>query len=211
MQTKHLNTSALELKLDGTSGMKFSGYASKFDGVDSYGDTIKRGAYKSTIQDRERPILMRWNHYGPVIGKWVKMAEDDIGLWVEGELTPGHSIAGDVYASLKHGAISGMSIGYMPVKSSALSEDRRLLEEIQLFEISVVEEPADVGAQVSSVKSAIESAATLRDIETALRNTGKMTRNDACAVVSRIKSLVRDEIYQEKSAIDIAKAFGIKI
>jgi uncharacterized protein len=152
MQTKHLNTSALELKLDSTSGMKFSGYASKFDGVDSYGDTIKRGAYKSTLQDRERPILMRWNHYGPVIGKWVKMAEDDIGLWVEGELTPGHSIAGDVYASLKHGAISGMSIGYIPVKSSALKDDRRLLEEIQLFEISVVEEPADMGAQVSSVK-----------------------------------------------------------
>ena len=40
MQTKHLNTSALELKLDNTSGMKFSGYASKFDGVDRYGDTL---------------------------------------------------------------------------------------------------------------------------------------------------------------------------
>jgi hypothetical protein len=68
-----------------------------------------------------------------------------------------------------------------------------------------------MGAQVSSVKSAIESAASLRDIEAALRNTGKMARNDACAVVSRIKALVREEIHAEKSAIDIAKAFGIKI
>jgi uncharacterized protein len=208
MQTKHLDASALELKLDSTSGMKFSGYASKFNGVDSYGDTINPGAYKSTISGRERPILMRWNHYGPVIGKWLKMSEDDVGLWVEGELTPGHSLAGDVYASLKHGAVSGMSIGYIPVKSSQLDDNRRLLEEIQLFEISVVEEPADMGAQVESVKSAIQKASTIREIEAALRDSGGFARADACALVARIKSMLQGELAaEEKAKREIAAAF----
>ena len=111
METKQLPLSALELKFD--RDMAFKGYASVFNGVDAYGDTIVPGAYKNTLTSRDRPIRMRWNHFGPVIGKWTKIEEDDKGLYVEGELTPGHSQTKDAYASLVHGAIDGLSIGYM--------------------------------------------------------------------------------------------------
>jgi Escherichia/Staphylococcus phage prohead protease len=205
---KRLELAHTELKLADNGKMIFSGYASVFGGVDSYGDTIAPGAYAKTLKKRERPIRMRWNHYGPVIGKWLQMLEDKKGLWVEGELTPGHSTASDVYASMKHEAIDGMSIGYRVRDQEPINAVTRLLKEIELVEISVVEEPADLAARISDVKSAIEDAATLREIEAALRDSGGFSRADACMLVSRIKSLTRGELEAEaKQSQEISALF----
>jgi HK97 family phage prohead protease len=187
MEIKKLPLNALELKFD--EGMKFSGYASAFGLVDSYGDTIVKGAYAETIKNRERPIRMLYNHGGNVIGKWVKFEETETGLYVEGELTPNHSKAADVYASLKHGAVDGMSIGYRVKEKQDLPDGKRLLKAIELVEISIVEEPADLGAKIAEVKSMIEQATSLKEIENLLRDAGGFSRNDATALVSRIKSL----------------------
>lgn len=166
METKRLTLDSLELRLD-TDAMKFQGYASVFGGIDAYGDTIDPKAYEKTLKRKssDRPIRLRWNHFGPVIGKWVDMVVDSKGLLVTGELTPGHSVAMDAYASMKHGAVDGLSIGFYPKQIEMLDgENRRLLKEIELVEISVVEEPADLGARVSAIKAAskinIERAVT---------------------------------------------------
>lgn len=199
METKHLGVGSLDLKFVGDD-MSFSGYASVFGGVDAYGDTIDPNAYTKTLAGRDRPIRLRWNHYGPIIGKWRNMFVDDKGLFVEGQLTPGHSVASDVYASMKHGSVSGMSIGYIPIKSQMLDNERRLLQEIELIEISIVEEPADNNAQINSVKSAIEHASTIREIEVALRDSGNFSRDSACALVARMKSLLQGELAAEEKA-----------
>lgn len=157
MEHKLLSLSDVDLKFAGDKGT-FSGYASVFNGVDSYGDTIVPGAYKKTLKNRQRPVMMRWQHYGPVIGKWTAMGEDEKGLWMEGELTPGHSLAADVYASMKHGAVNGLSIGFRPVQVRELGDGRRELKEIDLVEVSIVEEPADLSARVGNVKAASEGA-----------------------------------------------------
>jgi HK97 family phage prohead protease len=211
METKRLGVSDLQLKFVGDD-MSFAGYASVFGGVDAYGDTIDPKAYDNTLLNRNRPIRLRWNHYGPVIGKWKNMFVDDKGLFVEGQLTPGHSTAMDVYASMKHGAIDGMSIGYIPLKSEQIDDNRRLLKEIELFEISVVEEPADLNATINSVKSALEVASSIREVEAVLRESGGFSRNDACMLVSRIKSLLKgDLLAEEKAKQEIAKLFQIKV
>lgn len=157
MEFKQISLAAAELKFDEARKGFFSGLASAFNGVDSYGDTIAPGAYKKTIKKRQRPIALRWNHYGPVIGKWTRIEETDAGLYVEGELTPGHSVADDVYASLKHGAVSGLSIGFRPVTLTDHGDGTRTLKEIELIEISIVESPADTGAQIVSVKALSQS------------------------------------------------------
>lgn len=186
---KSLAIEAVEVKFDqGREGV-FSGYASMFNGKDSYGDTILKGAYHDTLMNRERPIQMRWNHWGPVIGKWLKIEEDDKGLYVEGELTPGHSRAMDVYASLKHGAVTGMSIGYYPKEYEELKDGGRLLKAIDLVEISVVETPADVNAQIGDVKSAVEQAQSLKEIESILRDVGGFSHAQAKALVARVKAV----------------------
>jgi len=207
METKLATFESMELKFAGEE-MRFSGYASVFGGIDSYGDTIKSGAYANTLVSRDRPIMMLRNHYGSPIGKYLNMYEDEKGLFVEGELTPGHSIALDTYASLKHGAISGLSIGFYPVKQTQLEENRRLLEEINLIEISVVDQPADLNAHIVSIKSALENASSIREIEICLRDSGGFSRNDATLLVSRIKSLVQGELAaEEKAKREIAELF----
>lgn len=199
METKQLNLQAAELKFVGED-MVFSGYASVFGGVDSYGDTIDPKAYDQTLISRERPVRMRWNHFGPVIGKWLDIRADSKGLYVNGQLTPGHSTAVDVYASMKHGAIDGMSIGYIPRLVEERGEGRRLLKQIDLIEISVVEEPADLGAKIESVKSVFSEASSIREIEAALRDSGFFTRSEAMSLVHRVKTLVQGELAADAKA-----------
>ena len=206
MQHKLIDLNQIEVKFDDARRGFFSGYASMFGGVDSYGDTVMPGAYKSTIEMRKRPVQMRWNHYGDVIGKWLDIRETNKGLWVEGELTPGHSKAEDVYASLKHGAISGLSIGYRPIKAYPNETGGMDLHEIDLVEISVVESPADLAAQIGDIKSAIDELKTIRDIERFVRESG-YAKEDAVMLVSRFKSIVRGELEQErKHTSEIAQA-----
>ena len=207
MELKNLSLEAVEFKFDEGKSGTFSGYASVFGGVDSYGDTIMPGAYKKTLRKRARPVQLRWNHYGDVIGKWVEITEDEKGLFVTGELTPGHSKAADVYALLKHGAISGLSIGYRPVQIRELGDGKRELKEIELIEISVVESPADMAAQIGDVKSVIEGAESLKEIESLLRESGGFSRNDATALVSRIKSLAHGDREAENQTAAIAGLF----
>lgn len=194
METKLLAIGQTSVRFAGAA-MHFAGYASVFGGVDAYGDTIDPKAYDKTIKakGRDRPVRMRWNHWGPVIGKWLHLSTDSKGLLVEGELTPGHSIAQDVYASLKHGAVDGLSIGFRPKKIEMREGGGRLLKEIELVEISVVEEPADLGAKIGDVKSLLDEAGTLKEIEAVLRDAARFSKSDACALVSRIRTLVRGE------------------
>ena len=107
---KTLSLSDCQIKLDGDSG-KFAGYASVFGGTDSYGDTILRGAFESTLRNNGKPKMFYGHQWDIPIGKWIKAKEDDHGLFVEGELTPGLSKSADVHAALKHGTLDGLSIG----------------------------------------------------------------------------------------------------
>jgi HK97 family phage prohead protease len=207
MEHKELNLAQCEVKMGAEGSLKFSGYASVFDGLDSYGDTIKAGAYKNTIADRDRPVQLRWNHFGPVIGKFTEIYEDEKGLFVSGELTKGHSTAEDTAALLRHGAISGMSIGYS-VKDSEQQGVVRLLKEIDLYEISIVESPADNNAHISSVKSATK----LKDVEQILRQKG-FSQKEATEIVVTVKRIHGEreeakEVEQSTSYAEIIKNFN---
>lgn len=210
METKRLELASAELKFVGED-MSFAGYASIFGGVDAYGDTIDPKAYDATLIERQRPVRMRWNHYGPVIGKWTQMYVDSKGLFVQGQLTPGHSTAIDVYASLKHGAVDGMSIGYIP----RLVEEQpgvRLLKQIDLIEISVVEEPADLGAKIESVKTALDGCNTIKEMEAFLREVGGFSKADSVALIARLKRLaLGEQAAEQKAKQEIAKLFQITV
>lgn len=184
--SKLLNLDSTHFKFDSETGC-FEGYLSVFGGVDSYGDTVHKGAYEETLKNRQRPVRLRWNHYGPVIGKYTEIKEDDIGLFVRGELTPGHSVADDVLSLLKHGAIDGLSIGYQIVDSSDKDTGGKDLYKLNLIEGSIVEDAADLEAKITSVKS-IEEVESLKELEAIARSKG-FTRNEATAFVSKARSI----------------------
>ena len=202
MEHKQLDLAQCEVKMGAEGTLKFSGYASVFNGLDSYGDSIMPGAYKTTINDRDRPIQLRWNHSGPVIGKFTEIYEDEKGLFVSGELTKGHSVAEDTAALLRHGAISGLSIGYA-VKDSEQNGVVRVLKDIELFEISVVETPADNNAHIESVKSAKK----LSDVEKFLRSKG-LSQSEATATVAAVKNIHGErEEDESKAVLELLKTF----
>lgn len=201
MLSKHLNPiKDCHIKAAG-DGRVFEGYASVWGSVDSYGDTVQRGAFLKTIEDhraKERMPRMFYSHNSSdVIGKWTYMEEDDKGLKVRGELTPGHRKADDVYASLKHGAIDGLSIGFIDRDSEELETGGRLLKEIELMEISVVSLPAEELAQITSVKSRLAGLVGLKDAERVLRDAG-FTRAEAAGFISRVK-----EVWQSDSVAEL--------
>jgi HK97 family phage prohead protease len=209
IEKKLLSVGMTEIKFNGESG-EFEGYASVFDGVDSYGDTILKGAFEETLKGRERSVKMRWNHFGPVIGKYTEMYEDEKGLFVRGSLTPGHSVASDVRASLKHGAIDGLSIGFFLDEYEEKQNGGRLIKSVDLVEISVVEEPADLNARITNIKSAVDDSEKLSDLELILRDAG-FSRAEATAFVSRVKSIYQRDI-DRKSEVGLKETlFNFKV
>ena len=194
LEYKRLDFDDCGLKLEKASGKgTFEGYLSVFGRVDSYGDTVIKGAFLETLAGRKRMPPMLLNHNGlsqlPV-GVWTAMSEDDHGLHVKGELTDGNSLSEDLYASMRHGAISGLSIGYRVKKSERIeSTGGRKLVSIDLREGSVVTMPAEDEARVDSVKSLIETIETLSDCEDILRDAG-FSRSTAKHFLSCIKGLV---------------------
>jgi HK97 family phage prohead protease len=172
------------------------GYASVFGGVDSYRDTILKGAYLDTLKEKGIPKMFYNHKWDMPIGKYTLVDEDSKGLWVEGELTPGHSRASDVRASMLHKTLDGLSIGGMLRKGDYKdgNDGGRIIHKwTVLKEISPVVFPADGAARIDldSVKYADEMAAieTIRDFEYFLRDAGNFSKGAAQALTARAKAL----------------------
>lgn len=196
---KSLALDDVSLKMEGSTGT-FEGYASKWGGVDSYGDTIVKGAFVDTLRANGQPRLFlehSWKLGGALlpIGK-AQCEEDSVGLYLRGELTPGLSIAADVLAAMKHGTIGGLSIGGLVKKGDyeQIAGGGKLIKRWHnLYEVSVVANPADKAAQIdlSTIKNMdfealLPECKTERDIERLLRDAG-LGKWEAMAIVSRSK------------------------
>lgn len=189
----------LEFKAAGQGKpVRFKGYGSVWDRVDSYGDTVVKGAFLASLGVRQ-PVMLFGHNMNRVPGKWVSAEEDDKGLLLEGELTPGHSEAKDLEASMRHGAITGLSIGGYTTEAEWLEEDGKLvgrrIKAFDLFEVSVVSMPAEAEARIEagSVKSAIERCETIRQVEQLLREGHGFTRSAAEALIGRVKVLMQGD------------------
>ena len=151
-ERKRLNFT-LEIKTIDAQG-RFAGYASVFDVVDNQRDVIVRGAFIESLKDRIDEIKLLWQHQqDEPIGVFDRVFEDARGLYVEGRLLLDVARAKEAYTLLKAGAISGLSIGYSPVRYHIdPNTGVRFLSEVDLWEISLVTFPANAAANVTVVK-----------------------------------------------------------
>ena len=218
---KTLSLQAVDLKMDGDTG-RFKGYASVFGGVDSYGDTIVKGAFESTLRKNGKPKMFYNHQWDMPIGKWMVAKEDDHGLYVEGELTPALSRSEDVRAAMKHGTIDGLSIGgYIERGDYDETETGRVvLKWGNLMEISPVVFPADAAALADAsdmkggeVLQIIEHIESVRDLESFLRDAGGLSKGAAMALTARAKVVLglRDagnESAEAKALEELAQRFA---
>lgn len=173
----------------------FEGFGSVFGNVDSYKEVVAPGAFAETLAawksaGKLPPVL--WQHRsGEPIGPYLEMEEQPVGLWVKGRLLVNDvQRAKEARALMQAKAVNGLSIGFVTREDSY---DRvtgiRTLKKVDLWEVSVVTFPANPAAQISSVKSAIGAIQTLAEAETFLRDVGRLSKADATALISRLKSL----------------------
>lgn len=165
METK--STQGLEIKAE-AEGVIIA-YAATFNGQDSYGDTIRSGAFTKTAAERKDRIKVLYNHdpYNLPVGKPLSLAEDAHGLLTHTKMSR-TQLGQDIYTLAQEGALSELSIGYIPIKASYPEGDdgtRRELLEVKLVEYSFVPMPADERALIVGVKSAAELDHTLIQLE----------------------------------------------
>ena len=156
------------VKEDGDIGY-IQGYGSVFGNVDSYGDIVVKGAFVNSIK-KKMPALLLQHNPSDVVGVWKVAKEDKNGLYLEGELNLKVQKARENYELLKQGALKGMSIGFSTIDSEYNQEGKRLIKEVDLWEVSIVTFPANVAAQINGVKSS--EPISKREIEAILRDAG---------------------------------------
>jgi len=176
MQTSHF----LPLSVKSESSGLVEGYASTWQTIDSYGDTVLPGAFSRSLSKRS-DIPMLWAHdQAQPVGRWLEIREDQNGLFVRGKLNLETEAGREAYAHLKAGDISGFSIGFLIQENGAeVRNGSRYLKEIDLLEISLVSIPANDAARVTQVKSM--KPQTLREFEAVLRDAG-FSRKEATAI-----------------------------
>ena len=206
---------SFEIKAVSDDGL-FSGYASVFDNVDSYGDIVRKGAFVESIGEWESkgkmpPIL--WNHDpSDPIGIYTKMQEDEKGLYVEGKLLIDDvPRAKQTHALMKAGVIDGLSIGYR-VKEYLYNVDEEVTDLIKLSlrEVSIVTFPANPETRIEAVKSRLDAGElpTLPEFEKFLREAG-FSKSQATAIAGHgLRKLLSDSAPEAKSiqnALNILK------
>jgi len=131
---------------------QFEGYASLFGVADGGGDTVAPGAFAASLRRRGAgEVRMLYQHFSHApIGVWELIREDGRGLYVRGRLARDVEQARDVAALLAEGALNGLSIGFRTQRARR-GATGRILEQVELWEISVVTFPLLEGSRVTAI------------------------------------------------------------
>lgn len=117
------------------------------DWLGEYDETIERGAFAKTLQERD-DVRLLLNHDGMPLARTssgtMTLAEDDRGLRVVAELDRRSTLTNDVAVAMERGDLTEMSFAFS-VTRQEWNEDytERFIRELKLFDVSVVTYPAN--------------------------------------------------------------------
>jgi uncharacterized protein len=135
-------------------GTEIAGYASLFGARDQGGDTVEPGAYAASLARMAAAggrVKMLWQHDpAEPIGIWDEVREDARGLYVKGRILTDVARGREAAALIGAGAIDGLSIGYRTVRATKGSGGLRHLNELDLWEVSLVTFPMLPAARVAA-------------------------------------------------------------
>jgi len=176
VERRRAQTGPLEVRAAGEGGdIRFSGYAAIFNsptwigapGVESgFQEELHPGAFARTIRTADVRLLL--NHDPNVVlartkSGTLQLAEDQTGLKVDAALAPTQA-GRDLAVLLERGDVSQMSFGFRVVPNGDTWEEftgsdgntyqRRVIREVELFDVSVVTYPAyeDTTAALAAAK-----------------------------------------------------------
>lgn len=179
---------AFEGRVDAASG-GFSGYASTFWRIDSYGTAIAPGSFTKTLSERRDKLHVLYQHNPDwAIGKIDQIEQDEVGLRHDSSVVDDGAEGTVALKRLRFGVPFGQSFGFRTVRERPATEDDPVesgdttpeyykrnpldvyvIEEVKLYEISLVTFPANDAAVIESVRAetgAQALAQTLEDLRT---------------------------------------------
>jgi hypothetical protein len=149
----------IEWKADDKDAGVMVGYASTFGNVDLGGDVVMPGAFDKSIADiKADGIPLLADHLAAtshVLGTIYDALADDKGLKIWARLSKAPS-AVDTTTKMREGHLGKLSIGYETMDDSFEDRDGmrvRLLNDVKLWETSVVVFPMNPKAAITGVKS----------------------------------------------------------
>jgi HK97 family phage prohead protease len=134
------------------------GYAALFGVADHARDVVRAGAFRASLARRNGPLPMLLEHARKSLaGHWTETREDGRGLFVRGEIRDEMPGAGRAKRALARG-VDGLSIGFVPIIASR-SAQGRMLEEIDLLEVSIVSLPMQPRARLTLARGLARAVA----------------------------------------------------
>ncbi len=177
--------SPFEIKELSDSGC-IEGLLAGFGDVDHGGDRLFKGCFAKTLAARSAPLPMLLHHdMGRPIGAWKEWQERPEGLYVKGAMTLATRDAQEAHALAKDGALTGLSIGWKPLKETTDNKGVRSVFEAELFEGSLVTVPMHDRARVTALKT----IAGPRDIAELLQEAGVSGRRAKLAAGAAWKAI----------------------
>lgn len=178
--------------------------------LDRGDDVILEGAFAKTIARHKaegRPVRMLFQHSSKdLIGGFPidTVEERPEGLFVKGEINLEVQTGRESYALAKQGVLTDLSIGFSIPSSECYEWKRegetviRVIKEVELWEISMVGEPMNPEACITSVKAvdlkSVEACNSLSDVEQLLKGLG-LSNECSKVLISRIKvAKAREEL-----------------
>lgn len=187
MQLQHKN---FTLEVKAADDRTIEGWASTFGNVDSDNDIIARGAFADSLKLKMPKMLWQHRTDSP-IGIWTECKETEAGLYIKGRILD-TALGEDAHKLAIAGAIDSMSIGFTTKTFTVDREaNTRIIQSVDLWEVSLVTFPANPMARITGVKNADGTLMTERMFEEFLRDVGKLSQQEAKTVVSKgYKSLL---------------------
>jgi len=134
--------------------MNVEGYAALFAIADLSGDIIRAGAFRESLRARKGALPMLLEHDTRLsCGVWREAREDGRGLYVRGEIRTDLPGAARAQRALMRG-IDGLSIGFAPLVAHR-TKAGRMIEEIDLIEVSIVAHPMQPLARLSFARARV--------------------------------------------------------
>ena len=144
----------LEIKATAEDGT-FTGIASKYGVEDLGNDVISKGAFTKTILERPT-VAVLWQHSASEVIGTGTVREDGDNIIIDGQLDMDDPLAKKAIGKMRKGLIRGLSIGFESVKVTwEETKDKfiRHIDELKLWEVSIVTFPMLPEAVIQSVKA----------------------------------------------------------
>lgn len=201
-ETKALNFEIKAVNEDGT----FTGVASAYgEPPDAYGDVIEPGAFTKTIADHAGEVVVLWQHDQTEPVGWGMLEDGEGGLTISGRLELELDTAKKAYIALSKKLVRGLSIGFKTIRKKTVEGVRRL-QEIKLYEVSLVTFPANERALITGVKSAFSEEMDRRKLSNGVWGAYIALENVIYAIVFDREMKSDDKIDILADAIDEFKA-----